>query len=80
MPPSGRACDVRRNTYRDSRSPFLDCGAGTAALWFENGLPLTPDSLAKVSPAVVRPRLHIAVSRCRGELCVLGTGGLDACA
>ena len=52
---------------------ILDPEQARQPLLFENGLPLTPDSLAKVSPAVVRPCLHIAVSRCRDELCVWGT-------
>lgn len=52
---------------------ILDPQQARQPLLFENGLPLTPDSLAKVSPAVVRPCLHIAVSRCRDELCVWRT-------
>jgi hypothetical protein len=40
---------------------------------FENALPLTPASLAKVSPAVVRPGLHIAVWPVNGRLCAWGT-------
>ena len=52
---------------------ILDPEQARQPLWFANGFPLTPDSLAKVSPAGVRPGLHIAVSRCRDELCVWGT-------
>src|SRR5436190_9640902 len=43
------------------------------ALRFEKALPLTPASLAKVSPAVVRPGLHVAVWRTEGRLCAWGT-------
>src|SRR5207342_3283682 len=42
-------------------------------LMFEKALPLTPASLAKVSPAVVRPGLHVAVWRAGDRLCVWGT-------
>jgi hypothetical protein len=52
---------------------ILDPAQARQPLWFENGFPLTPDSLAKISPAGVRPGLHIAVSRRRDELCVWGT-------
>jgi hypothetical protein len=52
---------------------ILDPEQARQPLWFANGFPPTPDNLAKVSPAGVRPGLHIAVSRCRDELCVWGT-------
>ncbi len=42
-------------------------------LVFESPLPLTPSNLAKVSPAVVRPGLHIAVWRFHDRLCAWGT-------
>ena len=42
-------------------------------LVFERALPLTPASLAKVSPAVVRPGLHIGVWQFDGELRAWGT-------
>jgi hypothetical protein len=42
-------------------------------LVFEEALPLTPGSLARVSPAVERPGLHVAVWRISGELCAWGT-------
>ena len=52
---------------------ILDPEQARQPLWFANGFPPTPDNLAKVSPAGVRPGLHVAVSRCRDELCVWGT-------
>jgi hypothetical protein len=52
---------------------ILDPEQARQPLWFANGFPPTPDNLAKVSPAGVRPGLHIVVSRCRDELCVWGT-------
>jgi hypothetical protein len=42
-------------------------------LVFERALPLTAASLAKVSPAVVRPGLHIAIWPLEGELRAWGT-------
>jgi len=44
------------------------------ALTFARTLPLTPDALAKLAPAVERPGIHLGVWRCDGEnLCVWGT-------
>src|ERR671920_2121483 len=43
-------------------------------LTFARALPLTPDALAKLAPAVERPGIHLGVWRCDGEnLCVWGT-------
>ena len=43
-------------------------------LMFARTLPLTPDALAKLAPAVERPGIHLGVWRCDGEnLCVWGT-------
>src|SRR5882672_6277735 len=42
-------------------------------LVFEEALPLTPDSLARVSPAVARSRLHVAVWNLGDELRAWGT-------
>ena len=42
-------------------------------LVFEDGLPLTPGSLARVSPAVARSRLHVAVWNLGDELHAWGT-------
>ena len=42
-------------------------------LVFEDGLPLTPGSLARVSPAVARSRLHVAVWNLGDELRAWGT-------
>ena len=42
-------------------------------LVFEEALPLTPDSLARVSPAVARPGLHVAVWNLGDELYAWGT-------
>ena len=72
MPLSGRACDARRAPCGDSLA-ILDREQARQPLWFANGFPLTPDSMAKASPAGARPGVHIAVSRCRDELRVWGT-------
>src|ERR1044072_1052322 len=43
-------------------------------LMFARTLPLTPDALAKLAPAVERPGIHLGVWRCDGEnFCVWGT-------
>ena len=42
-------------------------------LVFKEALPLTPASLARVSPAVARPGLHVAVWNLGGELSAWGT-------
>ena len=42
-------------------------------LVFKEALPLTPGSLARVSPAVARPGLHVAVWNRGGELSAWGT-------
>jgi hypothetical protein len=41
-------------------------------LTFERRLPLTPDALARLAPAVERRGIHLGVSREAGELCVWG--------
>ena len=41
-------------------------------LRFERPIPLTPESVTRVSPAVVRPGMHLGVSREREELWVWG--------
>ena len=43
------------------------------ALMFEEALPLTPDSLARISPAVARSGIHVAVWNLRDELYAWGT-------
>jgi hypothetical protein len=43
------------------------------ALVFERALPLTPSSLVRVSPAVERPGLHLAVWRNQNDLQIWGT-------
>jgi hypothetical protein len=43
------------------------------ALRLERPLPLTPSALARLAPAVERPRIHLGVWRDRGELSVWGT-------
>jgi hypothetical protein len=55
MPLSGRACDARRATCGDSLA-ILDREQARQPLWFANGFPLTPDSLAKVIAGWGAPR------------------------
>ena len=43
------------------------------SLVFEEALPLTPDSLARLSPAVARSGIHVAVWNLRDELYAWGT-------
>lgn len=42
-------------------------------LLFERFLPLAPEALAKLAPAVERPGIHLGVWRYDGHLCVWGT-------
>src|SRR4051794_10017975 len=42
------------------------------ALHFARPLPLSPSAVAKVSPAVERPGIHLGVSMLDGELCIWG--------
>lgn len=43
------------------------------SLKFERPLPLTPQALSRLAPAVERPGIHLGVWRSEGELCVWGT-------
>src|SRR5260370_32599678 len=45
----------------------------TRPLLFERPIPLTPESLTRVSPAVVLPGSHLGVRRARGWVVVWGT-------
>lgn len=45
----------------------------TAPIAFEHPLPMTTETLVRVSPAVERPGLHLAVARQDGELVIWGT-------
>ena len=51
---------------------ILPPDAATQPLAFEEALPLTAGSLTRVSPAVERPALHVAVWRHAGRLCAWG--------
>ncbi|HEX8148509.1 MAG TPA: hypothetical protein VF591_15115 [Pyrinomonadaceae bacterium] len=53
---------------------YLPPAQAEPTLTFARTLPLTPDALAKLAPAVERPGIHLGVWRCDGEnLCVWGT-------
>jgi hypothetical protein len=52
---------------------FLDPAATRDPLLFEQPLPFAPDDLARLSPAVERPGVHLGVWRQAGELQVWGT-------
>ena len=46
---------------------------GRRPLTFGNSIPLAPDPLTRLAPAVERPGIHLGVWREQGELCVWGT-------
>jgi hypothetical protein len=52
---------------------FLPPEEAVRPLTFERRLPLAPDSLARLAPAVERPGIHLGVWRENGELYVWGT-------
>jgi hypothetical protein len=45
----------------------------SGALLFEQGLPLNPDALVKLAPAVERPSIHLGAWGAAGDLCLWGT-------
>jgi len=52
---------------------FLAPEEAPRPLMLDRPLPLTPDALTRVAPAVERPGIHLGVWRKDGELCVWGT-------
>src|SRR5262249_27934839 len=52
---------------------FLAPDEALRPLMLDRPLPLTPDALTRVAPAVERPGIHLGVCRKDGELCVWGT-------
>lgn len=52
---------------------FVAPAAAPDALRFHRPLPLTPDAVARLAPAVKRPGMHLGVSRRRGVLGIWGT-------
>ncbi len=52
---------------------FLAPDEAARPLMFDRPLPLTPDALTRVAPAVERPGIHLGIWRKDGELSVWGT-------
>jgi hypothetical protein len=51
---------------------FLSPEQSSSPIVLDRHLPLSPEALARVSPAVERPGIHMGVWRVEGEMCVWG--------
>ncbi|MGH7529014.1 MAG: putative sensor domain DACNV-containing protein [Gemmatimonadales bacterium] len=65
---------LRRDEGRTPRISlaFLPQSAAGTALLFERPLPLDPETLTRLAPAVERPGIHLGVARYDGQLCLWG--------
>ena len=77
---SGPACGAKKSTCRRSRSRSCRRKRRAHPLLFERPLPLSPDSLVKVAPAVERAGIHLGVWRNGEGYLRLGHGARDSVA